>query len=83
MRKGTSEEGTELCMDGARGRGERGSERRREVEEQYGWTVAGREIGREGNFKGGTLEDTGRYTIYSAQNYPQRGPCPLDIGITN
>ena len=39
LRKGTSEEGTELCMDGARGRGEgkaSGGEReqRREVEEQ-------------------------------------------------
>ena len=86
MRKGTSEEGTELCMDGARGRGEGGSDRKErgsngerymsKVEEQYGRTVGGREIGREGNFKGGTLEDTGRYTIYSAQNYPQRGPCP-------
>ena len=31
MSKGTSEEGTELCMDGARGRGEGGSERRREA----------------------------------------------------
>ena len=30
LRKGTSEEGTELCMDGARGRGEGGRERRRE-----------------------------------------------------
>ena len=29
LRKGTSEEGTELCMYGARGRGEGGSERRR------------------------------------------------------
>ena len=47
-----------------------------QVEEQYGSTVGGREIGREGNFKGGTLEDTGQYIIYSAHNYPQRGPCP-------
>ena len=30
LRKGTSEEGKELCMYGARGRGEGGSERRRE-----------------------------------------------------
>ena len=55
-------------------------EQRREVDEQgrgaIGRTVGGREIGREGNFKGGTLEDTGQYAIYSAQNYPQRGPCP-------
>ena len=82
MRKGTSEEGTELCMYGARGRGDRGSERRREgatereVDEQLREDLGGREIGREGNFKGGTLEDTGRYAIYSAQNYTQRGPCP-------
>ena len=63
------EEGREEASGGER-------EQRREVEEQYGRTVGGREIGREGNFKGGTLEDTGQYTIYSAQNYPQRGTCP-------
>ena len=34
MRKGTSDEGTELCMYGARGRGEGGSERRREGREE-------------------------------------------------
>ena len=28
-------------------------------------------------------EDTGQYTVYSAQNYPQRGPRPCDFGITN
>ena len=50
MRKGTSEEGTDLCMDGARGRGEGGSEWRRE-----GATVRGR-----GAIKGGPSEE-GRY----------------------
>ena len=64
------EEGREEASGGER-------EQRREVDEQYGRTVGGRVIGREGNFKGGTLDDTGQYTIkYSAQNYPQRGPCP-------
>ena len=65
---------------GGRKRAEGEREQRREVEEQgrgaIGRTVGGREIGREGHFKGGTMEDTGQYTIYSAQNYPQRGPCP-------
>ena len=68
-----------LTERGDEGREEaRGGEReqRREVEEQLRRTVGGMEIGREGNFKGGTLEDTGQYTIYSAQHYPQRGHCP-------
>ena len=47
LRKGTSEEGTELCMDGARGRGDGGSERRRE-----GATEGGR-----GAIKGGSSEE--------------------------
>ena len=47
------EEGREEARGGER-------EQRREAEEQYGRTVGGREIGREGNFKGGTLEDTGQ-----------------------
>ena len=51
-------------------------EQRREVEEQLREDLGGREIGREGNFNGCTLEDTGQYAIYSAQNYTQRGPCP-------
>ena len=54
LRRGTSEEGTELCMDGARGRGEGGSERMREVEEQL------REDRRsKGDREGGKLQ--GRY----------------------
>ena len=55
LRKGTSEEGTELGMDGASERGEEGNERRREG---AGRSVGGREIGREGNFKGCTLMRT-------------------------
>ena len=51
-------------------------EQRREVAEQLREDLGGREIGREGSFKGGPLEDTGQYAIYSAQNYTQRGPCP-------
>ena len=45
MRQGTREEGTELCMDGARGRGEGGSERRREGAPERGRGAI--------NFKGG------------------------------
>ena len=55
---------------------EGGSEEEREGEEQ------GRsEGGREGAIEGGKChgryseEDTGHYTVYSAQNNPQRGPC--------
>ena len=47
LRKGTSDEGTELCMYGARGRGERGSELRRE-----GATERGR-----GAIKGGPSQE--------------------------
>ena len=47
LRKGMSEERTELCMNGARGRGERGSERMRE-----GGTEGGR-----GAIKGGPPEE--------------------------
>ena len=28
-------------------------------------------------------EDTGQYTVYSAQNNKQCGPCLCDFGITN
>ena len=77
---GTSEEGTELGMDGARERREGGSEQRREgaTERVRGtWrSVRGREIGREGNFKGCTLMRTLANMQYIAQNYSQRGPCP-------
>ena len=74
-------------MDGARERGEGGSERRREgaTERERG---AREERGRKGD-GGGKLqgrypeEDTGQYTIiYSAQNNTQRGPCHCDFGIT-
>ena len=81
MRKGTSEEERNYaCTErGEEGREEANGgamEQRREAEEQLREDLGGREIGREGNFKGGTLEDTGQYAIYSAQNYTQRGPCP-------
>ena len=81
MRKGTSEEERNYaCTE----RGEEGREeasggarkQRREAEEQLREDRGGREIGREGIFKGGTLKDTCQYAIYSAQNYTQRGPCP-------
>ena len=52
-------------------------EQRREVEEQLR-----EDRRRKGDREGGKLqgrypelEDTGQYTIYSAQNYTQRGPC--------
>ena len=63
------EEGREEASGGER-------EQRREVEEQYGRTVGGREIGREGNVKGGTLEDTGQYTIQCTK-LPTTRPLPL------
>ena len=78
MRQGTSEEGMELCMDGARGReeasgGER--EQRREIEEQLREDrrrKGDRETSREVPCR--TLANI--LILYSAQNYTQRGPCP-------
>ena len=68
MRKGTSEEGTGLGMDEARERGEGGSERRRDGATERGEVqVGGREIEREGNFKGCTQMRTLtniQYTLY-------------------
>ena len=62
MRKGTSDEGTELGMDDARERGEGGRERGREGATERGRgsgrSVGGRMIWREGNFKGCTLMRT-------------------------
>ena len=52
--KGTSEQGTERGMDGARERGDGGSERRLNVEV--------REQGREGNVKGGSIFTNQRFT---------------------
>ena len=81
MRKGTTEKGTELDMDGARERGEGRSERRREGATERG-RGAREERWRKGVWEGRKLqgrypeEDTGRYTVYSAQIYPHRGPCP-------
>ena len=64
------EEGREEASGGEK-------EQRREVEEQLREDRR-RKGDREGGklLKGGTVEDTGQYTIYSAQNYPQHGPCP-------
>ena len=45
--------------------------------------------GRQGDREVGKLQgrypekDTGQYTVYSAQNDTQRGPCHCDFGITN
>ena len=78
-------------MDGARERGEGGSERRKE-----GATERGRgamdDRGKRGDIEGGKRqgmyymypeEDTGQYTVYGAQNNMQRGPRHCDFGITH
>ena len=59
MRKGTSEEGTELCMYGARGRGEGGSERMREGATERGRGAFKGGPRRKGDREGGKLK--GRY----------------------
>ena len=71
MRKGWTERRKEGREEASGGRREQRSE--------------GGEIGREGNFKGGTLRRTPasiHYTAVSAQNNTQRGPCHCDFGIT-
>ena len=62
-------------MDGARERGEGGSNgaRERSKGDREGGKLQGRS----------PEEDTGHYTVYSAQNNTQRGPCHCDFGITN
>ena len=52
-----------------RSKGERGGKKRAE----QGRSMEGRAIGREGNFKGGTLRR--HWPVYSAQDNTQRGPC--------
>ena len=80
MRKGWTErrkEGREEAIGGRREQRGEGDDKRR--------SVGGREIGREGNFKGGTLRRTLasiQYTAVSAQNNTQRGPCHYVFGIT-
>ena len=62
-----------------------GRRERRSEGEEKGRSVGGREIGREVNFKGGTMRRTQasiHYTAVSAQNNTQRGPCHCDFGIT-
>ena len=74
LRKGTSEE---LCMVGARGRGEGGSERRREGATEGGRGATREDRRRNGDREGGKLQGRypgGHWPIYSAKNYPQRGP---------
>ena len=68
--KGTSEERTERGMDGARERGEGGSEWRRGIERERegAW-----EQGREGNFKGGSI------ILFTNQPFTNR-PLPLRLG---
>ena len=67
---------------------EGGSEQRREGAMERG-RGAREERGRKGYRDGGKLqgrcpeEDTGQYTISSAQNNTQRGPCHCDFGISN
>ena len=82
LRKGTSEDGTELGMDEARERGEGVSERRREgATERSREKIKGGAWGN-GDREGGKLqgrcpeEDTGQYAVCRAQNYTQRGPSP-------
>ena len=81
LMKGTNEEGTERGLDSPR---ERGRE-----EARGGWIGRGEgSKGGKGAREGGKLqgmypqEGTGQCTVCS-QTIPQRGPCPLDFGITN
>ena len=88
MRKGTSEEGTQAWTERRKEGREDASGGRREQRsegEEKGRSVGGREIGMDGNFKGGTLRRTLasiQYTAVSAQNNTQRGPCHCYFGIT-
>ena len=62
-----------------------GRRERRSEGDGEGRCVGGREIGREVNFKGGTLSRTLasiHYTAVSGQNNTQRDPCHCDFGIT-
>ena len=66
--------------------GKRGGSKRAE---EGGSNGVREERGRKGDREGGKLqgrypeEDTGQYTVYSAQNNTQRGPCHFEFGITN
>ena len=74
-RHGRSEE----KMGGRKRVEEGGSNGARERRKGGAW-----EVGREGNFKGGTLRRTLasiQYKAVSAQNNTQRGPCHCDFGI--
>ena len=80
MRKGRTERRKEGGEEASGGRREQRSDG-----EEKGRNLGGREIGREGNFKGGTMGRTLasiHYTAVSAQNNTQRGPCHCDFGIT-
>ena len=84
LRKGTSEEGTELGMNGARERGEgrkRAEERRYNgARERYREERARREIGgRETSLQGVYPdEDTGQYSIHCSK-LPTTRPVPLSL----
>ena len=82
MRKGTSEEGTELCMDGARGIGEGGSERRRERATERGRRAIREDRRRKRDREGGKLQGRypgGHWPIYNIQctKLPTTRPLPL------
>ena len=79
LRKGTSEEG----MDGAKEREEASGGRReqRSEGEEKGRSVGGREIGREGNFKGDTLRRTLASTLYSRERTKQHAMRPLPLRL--
>ena len=86
LRKGTSEEVTELCMAGGRERGEGGSERRKEGATDRGRgtgrSVGGREIEREGNFKGRTLIRTLANTKYAFHTTTHNADLALDTLVS-
>ena len=76
LRKGTSKE----WMDGAKERGQGGSERREQQSEgeEKGRSMGGREIGRQGNFKGGTLRRTLASSRERTKQHTTR-PLPLRL----
>ena len=82
LRKGTSYEGNELGMDGARERGEGRSERRREGATGRGrctWrSVRGREIGKKEHFKGCTLMRTLANIHYTLHKTTHNADLALD-----
>ena len=70
LRKGTGKE----CMDGAKERGQGGGSEG----EEKGRSMGGREIGRQGNFKGGTLRRTLASSRERTKQHTTR-PLPLRL----